>query len=85
MGHKPVKLVSGQDFLKQATRKGAEVRCNGTSHHVVKYNGHSISVPVHGNEPIGKGLRHVLIKMFLAAGLLIFFGVILYTSMGHIL
>jgi hypothetical protein len=63
---------SGKDFLAFAKRHGAEDRCNGGSHHVVRYDHHSITIPVgHGNEPLGKGLRCVLVKAFKAAGLLI--------------
>jgi predicted RNA binding protein YcfA (HicA-like mRNA interferase family) len=62
---------SGQDFVKYARSHGAEVRANGGSHQVVKYGRSSIAVPVHGAKPLGKGLRHVLVKAFTAAGLLI--------------
>jgi len=64
---------SGQDFISLAEKRGAEIRCNGGSHNVVRYGNSSIVVPVHGNEPLGKGLRHVLVKAFTLAGLLIIF------------
>lgn len=55
--------LSGKEILKEAIKIGwVEVRNNGTSHHIVEKNGESVSIPVHGNKDLHKGLEQKLVK-----------------------
>ena len=64
---------SGKDFVRLARKsdKVASVRPGKGSHMVIKFkNGSSVSVPVHGNKQLAKGIRYNIIKVFKAAGAL---------------
>ncbi len=54
--------LTGKELLKLAKKHGWIVdRING-SHHIVIKNGVSISIPVHGNKDLGKGIENNLKK-----------------------
>lgn len=58
----------GKEFISHAERKGAKIRPGKGSHTVVEYNGQSFVIPEH-NKDLGTGLRHKIIKWFIAIGL----------------
>lgn len=58
-----MKTVSGKDFAKVLERKGWRLLRIQGSHHIYGKPGNAdkISVPVHGNQPLKKGLqRHMM-------------------------
>jgi predicted RNA binding protein YcfA (HicA-like mRNA interferase family) len=61
-------LRSGEEFISHAEKKGAKIRQGKGSHTIVEYKGESFVIPVHSGD-LGKGLRHKIIKWFLAVGL----------------
>jgi hypothetical protein len=64
---------TGKGFVELAKKsdKVRNVREGKGSHVIVEFiNGTSISVPVHGNKRLGKGILHKIIKTFKAAGVL---------------
>jgi predicted RNA binding protein YcfA (HicA-like mRNA interferase family) len=61
-------LRSGKEFVSYAEKRGAKVRQGKGSHTVVEYEGQSFVIPVHSGD-LGKGLRHKIIKWFIAIGL----------------
>jgi len=82
MAKKLHKCKSGKDFVKYAKRQGCEVRTCKSSHVMVKVEGHgAMTVPTHGNKQLGTGLRRVIIKFFLAAGL----GLLVVGMLGGVL
>ena len=59
-----MKSVSGKDFAKVLERKGWQLLRIQGSHHIYGKSGHidKISVPIHGNQPLKKGLQRHLMK-----------------------
>jgi len=56
--------LSGKELLKRAKKKGWTLdRING-SHHQLKHpkSNHLLSIPVHANKDLGKGLEQKLLK-----------------------
>jgi predicted RNA binding protein YcfA (HicA-like mRNA interferase family) len=64
-------LRSGKEFVNYAEKKGAKIRQGKGSHTIVEYEGQNFVIPVHSGD-LGKGLRHKIIKWFVAVGLGIF-------------
>lgn len=77
------KMRRGRDFLKKAKNSDRvrEIRRCG-KHQVVKTNkkdGKIFSIPVPNHpEPLGKGIRHSLIKRFIQAGILPLVGILIF-------
>lgn len=64
---------SGKDFVNLARKsdKVKEIREGNGSHVVVKFeNNTSVSVPVHGNEQLKKGIYQKILKIFKAASVI---------------
>ena len=54
--------VSGKKLVKLLKQEGwALVRING-SHHIMAKGDRTVTVPVHGNQSLGKGLEHKILK-----------------------
>ena len=71
MTEKPPK--TGKDFVQLARKseKVASVKEGKGSHVIVEFeNGDSVSIPVHGNQQLGKGILHKITKAFQAAGVI---------------
>lgn len=67
---------TGREFVQIARKsdKVQTVREGKGSHVIVEFeDGTSVSVPVHGNEELGKGIRHKIWKAFKAAGVFVLF------------
>ena len=65
---------TGKDFVHLARRsnKVREIRAGKGSHVIIEFeDGSSVSVPVHGNKHLGKGILSKLLKAFRAAGVVI--------------
>jgi len=60
-----MKAMSGKELAKVLERFGWELRRIHGSHHVYGKPGSSVrlSVPIHGNSPLRKGLLRHLLKM----------------------
>ncbi len=60
-----MKQVSGKDFCKILEKKGWKLERIKGSHHIYGKSGISvkISVPVHGNKPLKKGLLNYFMKI----------------------
>jgi predicted RNA binding protein YcfA (HicA-like mRNA interferase family) len=57
------KSVKAKELIKILEKLGFEgVRTTGSHHRFVHGDGRKTSVPVHGSEPIGKGLLNKIIK-----------------------
>jgi hypothetical protein len=71
MGEKEPK--TGKDFVDLA-RKSDKVRAireGKGSHVIIEFeDGSSVSVPIHGNKQLGKGLHQKLLKTFKSAGVI---------------
>lgn len=68
-------LKTGKDFISVAKKsdKVRNIREGKGSHVIVEFeDGTSVSVPVHGNKQLGKGILSKLLKAFRNAGILIF-------------
>jgi hypothetical protein len=66
---------TGKDFVQLARKsdKVREIREGKGSHVIIEFeDGTSVSVPVHGNQQLGKGILSKLLKAFRAAGVVIF-------------
>lgn len=64
---------SGKDFLRLArsSDKVKEIREGKGSHVVIKFkNNTSVSVPVHGNKQLKKGIYRKILKIFKTAGVI---------------
>jgi predicted RNA binding protein YcfA (HicA-like mRNA interferase family) len=58
-----LKGVSGKDFCRALEEAGWILDRISGSHHIYDKPGHApASVPVHGNQTLGKGLQRALIK-----------------------
>ncbi len=54
--------LSGKDIVKQLKKQGwALDRING-SHHIMVKGSKTVTVPVHGNRSLGKGLEAKILK-----------------------
>ena len=54
--------LSGKDLLRLLQRDGWKlVRVNG-SHHILAKGDKTVTVPVHGNKSLGKGLERKILK-----------------------
>jgi predicted RNA binding protein YcfA (HicA-like mRNA interferase family) len=65
---------TGKEFIELAHRsdKVARIREGKGSHVVVEFtNNTSITVPIHGNKQLGKGILHKITKVFKTAGVLV--------------
>jgi predicted RNA binding protein YcfA (HicA-like mRNA interferase family) len=54
--------MSGKDFVKKLMKDGWELDRVRGSHHVMRKNGVSLSVPVHGKEDLKPGILNELNK-----------------------
>ena len=54
--------MSGKDFIKKLMKDGWELDRVKGSHHIMRKNGVSLSVPVHGNVDLKPGILNFLIK-----------------------
>lgn len=69
---------SGKEFIAYAETHGARISRQNGSHVVLATDKGSVVVPYHANHDLGTGLRHKLVKAFMAIGILVlFFGCIL--------
>lgn len=64
---------SGKDFIGYAETHGATVSRQNGSHVVLSTDKGSVVVPYHANRDLGTGLRHKIIKAFVALGLALVF------------
>jgi len=60
-----VKNISGKEFARILEKKGWELKRINGSHHIYVKDGSPtrISVPIHGNKPLKKGLLNHLMKI----------------------
>jgi len=57
------RLVKAKELIKVLEKLGfKEIRVTGSHHRFIHEDGRKISVPVHGSEPIGKGLLNKIVK-----------------------
>lgn len=64
---------TGKEFVQLARKseKVANVKEGKGSHVVVEFkDGSKVSVPVHGNKQLGKGILHKITRAFKAAGVI---------------
>ena len=54
--------MSGKDFVKKLMQDGWELDRVHGSHHIMRKNGSTLSVPVHKNEDLDKGIYSQLLK-----------------------
>ena len=54
--------MSGKDFVKKLMKDGWTLDRISGSHHIVRKNGVALSVPVHRNEDLDKGIYNELLK-----------------------
>jgi predicted RNA binding protein YcfA (HicA-like mRNA interferase family) len=54
--------VSGKELIKLLEQKGWRLDRIEGSHHILAKAEKTLSVPVHGNKDLGKGLLHALMK-----------------------
>jgi predicted RNA binding protein YcfA (HicA-like mRNA interferase family) len=59
-----VRSVSGKELCRILERRGWVLRHVSGAHHVYVRPGHPghVSVPVHGNRSLGKGIQHTLMR-----------------------
>jgi predicted RNA binding protein YcfA (HicA-like mRNA interferase family) len=55
--------ISGKEMLKRYLKNGWELDHIQGSHHIVKKNNISVSIPVHGNVSLKKGIEQKLLKI----------------------
>ena len=60
---------TGNDIVKYATKNGGSLNRVTGSHHIISTPKGSVPVPVHGNNEIGKGLRHQILKQLALIGI----------------
>lgn len=60
-----MKSISGKDFAKALARKGWELLRVQGSHHIYGKKGNVVrlSIPIHGNQPLKKGLLNHLMRL----------------------
>jgi predicted RNA binding protein YcfA (HicA-like mRNA interferase family) len=54
--------MSGKDLIKLLKEKSWQLERTEGSHHILINGERTLSVPVHGNKDLGKGLLHSLMK-----------------------
>lgn len=54
--------MSGKELVRLLIRRGWKLEHIRGSHHIVKKNGKRLSIPVHGNRDLGRGLLSKLLK-----------------------
>jgi predicted RNA binding protein YcfA (HicA-like mRNA interferase family) len=54
--------MTGKQFIKLLKQNGWEDERIQVSHHIMVKGAKKLSVPVHGNKDLGKGLLHALRK-----------------------
>jgi predicted RNA binding protein YcfA (HicA-like mRNA interferase family) len=54
--------MSGKDFIKRLMKDGWELDRVKGSHHIMRKNGISLSVPVHGTDELKPGILNTLNK-----------------------
>jgi predicted RNA binding protein YcfA (HicA-like mRNA interferase family) len=54
--------MTGKQFIKLLKKNGWEDERIQVSHHIMVKGAKTLSVPVHGNKDLGKGLLHALRK-----------------------
>ncbi len=55
--------LSGKELIRKLKQSGwTLVRIKG-SHHIMKRGSREVSIPVHGNRPLGKGLERRILKV----------------------
>lgn len=54
--------LTGKEMLKLLLDNGFEIRRIVGSHHHLYKNGTRVTVPVHGNKDLGKGLESKILK-----------------------
>ena len=59
-----MKSLSGKELAKLLERRGWELARIAGSHHIYRKTGTTVrlSIPIHGNKPLKKGLLHHLLK-----------------------
>ena len=58
-----MKAVSGKEFCRALEKAGWVLdRVSGSHHIYVKVGRPAVSIPVHGNQSLGKGLQRALMK-----------------------
>ncbi|HZQ05193.1 MAG TPA: type II toxin-antitoxin system HicA family toxin [Anaerolineae bacterium] len=65
---------TGKEFVELAYKsdKVSKIRQGKGSHTIVEFtNGTSVTVPIHGNRQLGKGILHKITKIFKEAGVLV--------------
>ena len=55
--------LSGKEFVKLLKRNGWSLSRVVESHHIMEKGKKTISIPVHGNKSLGKGLESKLLKI----------------------
>lgn len=73
---------SGKDFLSYAQTHGATVRNGSGSHFVASTAKGSVVVPYHASHDLGTGLRHKIVKAFIALGIMLILAACIASSMG---
>ena len=54
--------LSGKQLVKKLKKNGWKLDRIVGSHHILVKNSNTVSVPVHGNKSLGKGLESKLLK-----------------------
>ena len=57
-----MKAISGKDMARILKRHGWVLKRIRSSHHTFEKEGLSVTVPIHGNTTLKKGLQHGLMK-----------------------
>ena len=55
--------LSGKDFIKLLKKSGWKLSRIKGSHYIMEKDIHTLTVPVHGNKSLGKGLENKLFKL----------------------
>lgn len=54
--------LTGKDMIKLLKKNGWVKDRQEGSHHIMKKGNKTLPVPVHGNQDLGKGLEHKILK-----------------------
>jgi predicted RNA binding protein YcfA (HicA-like mRNA interferase family) len=76
-------LRNGREFIHYAETHGAQLR-NGKGSHVIVSTPKGQTVVPHHNQDLGPGLRHKLVKLYIAIGLSVLTLAILACSIGSL-
>ena len=55
--------ISGKELVKLLKRHGWSLSRIAGSHHIMEKGNNTVSIPVHGNKSLGKGLESKLFKI----------------------